>query len=64
MPVARWKSSARSLFLCEGTRREDGVGDAGYLDHFGYVMHADYVSALQDAGGDSCGGAPGAVVVF
>ena len=37
---------------------EDAIGDAGYAEHFGYVVDADDVGALQDAGGDGGSGAP------
>src|SRR5205807_3330704 len=37
---------------------EDGVGDAGDLDHFSDVVHADDVRPTKDRGRDRCGGAP------
>src|SRR2546426_6978386 len=40
---------------------EDGVGDAGDLDHFGNVVHADDVRPTKDRGRDRCGGAPNAL---
>src|SRR4029077_12775008 len=43
-------------------RREEGVGDAGDLEHFGEVVDADDVGAEEDAGGDGGGGAPEALV--
>src|SRR3989441_12003254 len=39
---------------------EDGVGDAGDLDHFSDVVHADDVRPTKDRGRDRCGGAPNA----
>ena len=56
------RSVAQSAKTLTMALREDGVGDARYSDHFGDVMNADDVCALQDAGGDCCGGAPGAVI--
>src|SRR3989442_15999641 len=40
---------------------EDGVGDAGDLDHFSDVVHADDVRPTKDRGRDRCGGAPNAL---
>src|SRR5712692_11414280 len=40
---------------------EDGVGDAGDLDHFGNVVHADDVRPTKDRRRDRCGGAPNAL---
>lgn len=41
---------------------EDGIGDAGDLEHFGDVVDADDVGAAEDGGGDGGGGAPCALV--
>ena len=37
---------------------EDAIGDAGDTYHLGYVVDADDVCAVQDAGSDGGGGAP------
>ena len=37
---------------------QDAIGDAGDGHHLGYVVDADEVGAVEDAGGDGGGGAP------
>ena len=44
--------------IFSSTGIQDAIGDAGDACHFGYVMDADDVCAVQDAGGDGGGGAP------
>ena len=50
--------SQASLVLGGQRGIEDAIGDAGYADHFGYIVDADNVDALQDASGDGGSGAP------
>ncbi len=50
-----------SVSFSKQARGQDCVGDAGYLGHFCYIVDADYVRALQDAGGYRCCCAPNSV---
>src|SRR2546429_100682 len=43
-------------------RIDDAVGDPCDLDHFGCLVHADDVRAMQDGSGNGRGGAPDAVL--
>jgi hypothetical protein len=43
-------------------RRQERIGDAGDLNHFGGVVHANDVRAKENAGGNRGGGAPDSLI--
>ena len=53
-------STVSQFTTCFSLCSEEGVGDAGNLDHFGAVVDADDVRAAEDGGGDGSNRAPDA----
>jgi len=57
-------SAVSQFTTCSSLCSEEGVGDAGDLDHFGDIMHADDVRPTQNSGRDGGRSAPDALLAL
>jgi len=57
-------SAVSAFTTCSSLCSEEGVGDAGDLDHFGDVVDADDVRTAEDCSGDGRRGAPDALLTL